>query len=355
MEISVIDTGVGVSKDSITSIFDSFVQADVSVSRRYGGSGLGLSISRRLCELMGGSIDLESIQGEGTKVTFTLPLEEAMAPQQARQPEADPAPSPAQIVVRGKRILLVEDVDINQELIAAMLTRFECEVEVVDNGAEALDLMRASGADSCPCDLILMDLQMPVMDGLTATRAIRALGGRASTIPIVALSAAAFDDDVKECLASGMNDHVSKPVALADLQAALSHWLGSKVDAGPPPEQAEKSSLAQRFEARRQASAKRLHELAGALAGTDSQTMQPIVTEARQIAHSMAGVAGMFGHPELGDLANDVDRALGTPCCPEVPGESARLAVLLSGFGDAVLSGIIPHNRRPELLPSATN
>ncbi|MEA2676229.1 MAG: hypothetical protein QOJ81_370, partial [Chloroflexota bacterium] len=215
MAIKVADTGVGIAEERKAAIFDAFVQADASISRRFGGSGLGLSISRRLARLMGGTIALDSLEHQGTVVTLALPLDTVAAPTAAEIRVA--SRRPAAKSVRGKpgrlqaSVLLVEDIDINQELIVEMLTRLGHSVDLAENGAEALAMAHRLELDPVAWDLILMDIQMPVMDGLTATRAIRALGGRAATIPIVALTANAFAIEMQQCRDAGMNDHIAKP------------------------------------------------------------------------------------------------------------------------------------------------
>ena len=310
--ISVLDTGVGIAPERIDAVFDEFVQADASISRRFGGSGLGLSISRRLAGLMGGRIELARRAEGGTEATLILPL----------IPAEDEATASATLLAspelasggqgRSASILLVEDIDINRELVTTLLTRMGHKVDVAVNGAEAL--AKAAQLESAPglWDLILMDVQMPVMDGLTATRAIRALGGRAASIPIVALSAGAFAAEVQQCRDAGMNDHVAKPIVLAELTAALGRW------ARPPERRAAPSPLADamsadflsRFAERRTNSAKRLLELKHDLPDADAPALQSMLGEAMRVAHMIAGTAGMFGHGELGQIASDVEHDL---------------------------------------------
>ncbi|MEA2351472.1 MAG: hypothetical protein QOG86_2413, partial [Thermoleophilaceae bacterium] len=200
--VEVADTGVGIAVERKAAIFDAFVQADASVSRRFGGSGLGLSISRSLAGLMGGTISLESKEDEGTVVTLTLPLDDVFAPPPAtgKVPEVTAAPKVGkQRKLQGQAsILLVEDIDINQELVTEMLLRLGHRVDIARDGAEALAMVVRLESEPDAWDLILMDVQMPVMDGPTATRAIRAREaetGRART-PIVALTANAMAHQV---------------------------------------------------------------------------------------------------------------------------------------------------------------
>ncbi|HVI32114.1 ATP-binding protein [Phenylobacterium sp.] len=218
--ITVADTGPGIPPGRLSALFDKFVQADASTTRRYGGTGLGLSICRELCTLMGGTIEVESTVGRGSVFTVRLPL--------ARAVEAAPAaPEPPTAAFdRPLRILAAEDHQMNQAVLKAMLGQLGFEVTLVDNGRDAV----AAWARE-PWDVILMDVQMPDMDGPTATREIRARereAGRAPT-PIVALTANAMSHQVKEYLACGMDGFVSKPLELARLLQAI----GEAIDRAP--------------------------------------------------------------------------------------------------------------------------
>jgi PAS domain S-box-containing protein len=311
MVIGVADTGVGIAEERKAAIFDAFVQADVSISRRFGGSGLGLSISRRLARLMGGMITLESWEGMGTTVTLELPLVEVVAPGldgKGTLLRAEPSKSAGDGPSRPARILLVEDIDINQELITKMLARLGHKVEVASNGAVALECARRLLSEPDSWDLILMDVQMPVMDGLTATRAIRALGGRAAAIPIIALTANAFASEVQECRDAGMNDHIAKPSRLAQLKVAIERWSGAESsNRADDVCEDRKSTLAERFTARRLLSGERLIALISELRTADSEGVTRLLAEAASIAHVLSGTAGMFGQADLGDLAQQVE------------------------------------------------
>ena len=216
---SVADTGVGIAADRLRELFSDFVQADNTISRRYGGTGLGLAISKRLVELMDGKISIESALGAGTTVRFVLPL--AVAADGAAAPRGDvfnERELDAAIASRGKvlRILVSEDNAANQLVARAILTRPGIDVDVVASGAEAVEAVERRDYD-----MILMDVQMPDMDGLTATRLIRKRGGRAACLPIVAFSANAFASDIDACHAAGMDDYVTKPVRKDALLAAI--------------------------------------------------------------------------------------------------------------------------------------
>jgi CheY-like chemotaxis protein/two-component sensor histidine kinase len=217
MRIDVIDTGIGISPEAAASLFAKFAQADASTARRYGGTGLGLAISRELAELMGGSVTLESTPGHGSTFTVRLVLE--------RIGEARPAPPPRQTTVllpepepSKVRILAAEDNHINRLVLKTLLNQIGLHPDIVGDGALAVEAWRHGAYD-----VILMDIQMPELDGISATREIRteeAATGRRRT-PILGLTANAMAHQVDEYLRAGMDGHVSKPIDVAKLFAAL--------------------------------------------------------------------------------------------------------------------------------------
>ncbi|MFI4975380.1 MAG: PAS domain S-box protein [Caulobacterales bacterium] len=219
--VAVADTGAGVPEDKLGRLFQRFSQVDGSVSRRHGGTGLGLSICRNLVELMGGEIDVSSTLGAGS--TFRFHIAAARADDAAV--DADLAAVAAQTDVPPSSILIVDDLDVNRELIGAVLRAMGHSVEEAASGAEAV-----KAAISHPFDLIFMDLQMPGMDGFASARAIRNLASANRLTPIVALSANVLPEHVEASAAAGMNDHVAKPIAPAELVAALSRWSGVRLD-----------------------------------------------------------------------------------------------------------------------------
>jgi len=200
----VIDTGIGISDEHLEHIFDKFTQGDASSTREYGGAGLGLAITRQLLELMGGTVRAESKEGEGSTFYFTLPL--TVTDQVAEKPGASVL-SADEIPAIEADILLVEDNLVNQKVAAAMLRKLGCRVTMVSHGGGALQKLSEK-----VYDLIFMDCQMPVMDGFTATRAIREMVGPVSEIPVVAMTAHALKGDRERCLEAGMNDYLAKPV-----------------------------------------------------------------------------------------------------------------------------------------------
>ncbi len=214
LRISVIDTGIGISPEKQVTVFDRFSQADASVSRRFGGTGLGLAICKRIVELMGGQIGVQSREGRGS--TFWLELELPLAAN-AVAPDAESA---AAELDRPLRLLLVEDVAVNRELVRVILEGFDIEIDTAENGAEAIDAVGRAAYD-----LVLMDVQMPVMDGLTAAARIRALPDPAlSGLPIIAMTANVLPDQIQRCLEAGMNGHLGKPINPAALLESIALW-----------------------------------------------------------------------------------------------------------------------------------
>lgn len=221
-EFSVEDTGIGIPRDKTGEIFEKFVQADSSTTRRFGGTGLGLAISRELMELMGGAIEVESVEGKGSifRASVRLPALDPL-PIAHRQPGMNTA-SPA---VDGARILLAEDNPVNQKVILALLNKLTCQVDVASDGRRAVDLSASNRYD-----LILMDCQMPEVDGFDATRQIRERESSDPAdrrTPIVALTANALEEDRRRCFDAGMDGFVSKPVSLLALQRTLQEFASN--------------------------------------------------------------------------------------------------------------------------------
>jgi PAS domain S-box-containing protein len=222
------DTGIGIPKETLGNLFEEFVQADDSITRRFGGTGLGLAISRRIVQQMGGEIQVESQPGLGSVFRFSLTLARVTGPVVAEEAPADYAAAlrvALRRLGRPARLLVAEDNPTNQFVLEQLLRSFDLTVDVVDDGEAAV-----AAALARPYDAICMDMRMPKMDGLEATRAIRRLGGHAATMPIIALTANAFPSDVKACLDAGMTCFVSKPVAGDRLFKALGSALSGKND-----------------------------------------------------------------------------------------------------------------------------
>ncbi|CAK8711743.1 MAG: PAS domain S-box-containing protein [Candidatus Electronema aureum] len=216
LRFSVSDTGIGITQEQQRNLFQLFSQADNSITRKYGGTGLGLSISKKLVEMMGGSIHAESVYGQGSVFTFTLPLEISE--------EERPRSAPTQLSsdfgrLRGARILLAEDNPLNQELTLILLRRRGIEVTLANNGAEALEALSRE-----TFDCVLMDLQMPVMDGCTACRELRKQP-RYKDLPVIALTANVMTGDREKSKLAGMNGHIGKPFREEELLATLCRLL----------------------------------------------------------------------------------------------------------------------------------
>ncbi|PSJ42108.1 ATP-binding protein [Allosphingosinicella deserti] len=301
LEVQVADTGIGIAPDRHAAVFDQFVQAEQSTARRFGGTGLGLSISKRLAELMGGSLTFESEIGVGTVFTLLLPIERA---EKAARSELS---VPSQLISGGPvRILLAEDHDVNQELMQAMLAHLGHSVTTVSDGAQAFASVIAASEQGLPHQLVLMDMQMPVMDGITSTQAIRAAGIAAEDLPIVALTANAYPDDIAACLAAGMQAHVTKPVQMALLNSTIRKWTSGESRKQDQTDQPPVSpALQAKYEARKVELlrfADRLH----AAEGLDDAAIEQL----QIFLHKLAGSAGMFAEPELGAKASELETAL---------------------------------------------
>ena len=228
LEFSVSDSGIGIPPDKIDLLFKPFSQTDNAIARQFGGTGLGLSIVRHLAKLMGGDVGVESVAGQGSRFWFRLRAKQVADGEECRSSERSANALPALL---SGRVLVVEDNIVNRMVIESMLTKLGITVTLAHDGQQALDAILQG---DCPDpDLILMDLNMPVMDGYGATERIRQWERdnnrprlpRLPHLPIIALTADAYEEDRQRCLAVGMDDFLTKPIALDALQSALHKWL----------------------------------------------------------------------------------------------------------------------------------
>lgn len=311
IRFSVTDTGIGIPKSMQDRLFRDFSQVDGSIRREFGGTGLGLAITKRLVELMGGTVGVFSEEGQGATFWFTVTLPRGtVSPPLPSAELGDPAPPRK----RG-RLLLVEDVPVNQKLACLLLEAAGHAVAVVSDGPAAIEAAR-SGA----YDLVLMDVQMPGMDGMEATRAIRALGGRLGRVPIIAMTANVLPDQVRQFRAAGMDDHVAKPINRSELYTVIERWLPEPGASAPEPGAAapaegrfERATFDQMVwlvgpEAAQDLVANLCDELEGSFAGDGAA--QEDRARLRREAHKLVPATSMLGFRALSEAV----AALQTAC-----------------------------------------
>ncbi len=298
IRVEVSDTGAGIAVDKIDGLFNRFAQAETSIAAHYGGTGLGLVISKQLIELMDGQIGVTSALGTGSTFWFELCLPIAEA---AAGPAAVAHTGPA---FAGARVLVVDDVELNRELMMALLSNAGCSVTLAADGAAALEAVVTQ-----PFDLVLMDCQMPVMDGFMATRQIRAAGQPYSNLPIIALTASATPEHLARCEAAGMDGHLTKPLNPGALEAVLRRYAPSADDAAPSGALSNgggRRDLEQTFGAPGVASL--LNTLLGQLQGKLSPETD--LDRLREEAHALHGGVGMLGYDELSEACGELERRL---------------------------------------------
>jgi PAS domain S-box-containing protein len=312
LRLSVADEGVGIAPDALGRLFNRFAQADSSISRQFGGTGLGLAISRELVELMGGMIGVESVLGEGS--TFWIEIDLPVA-----APVVSVGASKALRRFEGRRVLLVDDTELNRELFRALLARRGCTVDLAVDGADAI-----AALERAAYDLILMDVHMPVMDGRAATREIRRRG--LSGAPILTLTAGGSPDQIAACKAAGMTDHLLKPLSEQQLEHALAtHLLGVEQPAPSPADEMDDERQARdALEALMgsEASLKMARLLRGQLGAALRDAASRTLAEE---AHTTAGSAGLLGFMRLSSAARTLE-----DCCRA--GENSATAFAAARF-----------------------
>jgi PAS domain S-box-containing protein len=237
IRIEVTDSGIGMEPRFVDHLFEPFTQADVSTTRNYGGTGLGLAISRELIELMGGTISVASKPGEGSTFRAELELDDEGAGAGADEQRRVNGPAPRWS--SEPLVLVAEDNPVNQLVVARALEHIGCRCDVVADGYQALEAIQREHYDA-----VLMDCQMPNLDGLQATQAIRRLDGASARVPVIAMTARAMDDDRARCLAAGMDDYVSKPMRRAALAEMMHRWIpATPRDAGVATSSARNPTL----------------------------------------------------------------------------------------------------------------
>jgi len=307
--IAVEDTGIGIPADRLEAIFREFSQADESTARIFGGTGLGLTISSELAKMMDGELLVSSVEGQGSVFTLRIPLLRADGGR--LEAETELAPDGELAFTRPPRILVAEDHDINQALIISMASRIGLSIDIAANGQEAVRMVMDARAAGAPYDLVLMDVQMPIMDGLEAARSLRDAGITAEEMPILAQTANAYSDDVERCLAAGMQGHLAKPIRLRSLKTTIKEWLPRDLFGETTAPSVKKTSpdpgeaLAKRYAERRETTFEALDRL-DASNPLDRSEVEAVAG----LLHKLAGSAGMFGEDELGVLARAQEIAL---------------------------------------------
>jgi two-component system, sensor histidine kinase and response regulator len=341
MRFAVSDTGIGLTEGQIGKLFQSFQQADTSTSRKYGGTGLGLAISKNLAILMGGNVGVESVYGEGSTFWFTARLGKGVA----REKESDLSMTSATenlASIQGASILLVEDNEMNQQIACELLTDAGFKVEIAGDGQKSLDMLNKN-----TYDVVLMDMQMPVMDGVTATIEIRK-DPRFIDLPVVAMTANVMAADIDRCYKAGMNDHVGKPIDPDELFRKLLQWIRPrqtgemKEVAGAPAEETAKKEnmpideedklpvipgLDSNLGLKRVMGKKKLYfsllrKYIDDQGQTSAQIRQSLdagdCATAERLAHTAKGVSGNIGATEVQEKAASVEAAIRTKESPEI-------------------------------------
>ncbi|MFC0588946.1 ATP-binding protein [Novosphingobium aquiterrae] len=307
LRIVVADTGIGIEPEQLGYVFDKFTQADASIARRYGGTGLGLPICAELAGLLGGSLSVDSQVGKGSVFTLTIPLVPCDAPQAGDSPVAERVGEPGcKSRETPLSVLIAEDNKINQHLVLAMLRKAGCHTVLAEDGNAAIERVFATHGTPDAFDIVLMDVQMPNLDGLEATRKIRAAGISAAVLPIIALTANAYQDDISACRDAGMQGHLAKPLRMRELDRML-QTLTAAMPAALTPDYGRETDprLVHLFNERKRAVLMGIDQALreGRLTNT---ALDDLVSQ----LHQVAGVAAYFGEARLGDESRTAEQGL---------------------------------------------
>lgn len=344
IEFCVSDSGIGMTDDTLKNLFDPFQQADTSTTRLYGGSGLGLTICGNLVHLMGGTITVASSPNKGSRFSVILPLPQTLTDGRDGVPSVDSGSAR----LTGLRILVAEDVEVNQLILKDLLDHEGATVEFAEDGNQILG--KVCESDSNQIDAILMDVQMPIMDGLEATRHIRRIR---PNLPVIGLTAHALANERQNCLDAGMVEHITKPVDSEELVAAVlrhtprspekTDGIKNTKESTPMPTQKTEakselvdwSALSERYQNRDTFINRLLNSVVNSHSNSSAELAQALQRDdmeaVRFIAHSIKGVAGNLEAPRLRDLARDVETAA-RERSPTVQDEGKKLADMLVPF-----------------------
>ena len=359
LEFSVSDTGIGIAPEYQAALFAPFTQADSSITRRYGGTGLGLAICRQLVELMGGQITVQSTPGKGSTFCFNVILQRAAPDAQPAKPATVNPEKPRKLPRwSGERILVVEDIAINRTIACTLLQKVGFTVLTANHGREALDLLAHE-----PIDLVLMDVQMPVMDGLTATREIRA-NPEWQRLPVIAMTAHATIDDQRQTAEAGMDAHLTKPIVPQVLYDTLARWLPPQAlpavpDLPPPASDMVALPALPGIDVaaglllhmnRPEFYLRSLHDFRRHFADSARQLHESLRSgqwpTARRLAHSLKSVAGSLGAGRLAEAARRLESMLASGTS-----DQAALAETEAALGE-VLAGLAHLPALPAEAPS---